>query len=275
MLRSVLLSRDRMRVSLTTLQTALIAHQPSLAIQYYTTAALPPHRSAPACLALGSLLARGSSLLQNGETPVPGSRSTRSSDQSDKTITNGQSTVARIRAIFFAPSPPVDETAASPLPSPKDQIKPVAVGWGIPRLGNKAVRDVESMGIASAWFVLGLGWIVEAEDTGTPEHGTATGTSSSDDEDQEAVVMSFRSSTARTPGDQHAVSRSMANAREDSSPDLSHTDSEQTDSTVLKTPFTEDGTGRPYGGGERKDRSEYAQLKLLVRQRCSSLRDAR
>lgn len=33
----------------------------------------------------------------------------------------------------------------------------------MPKVGKRAVRDVEGMGVAGAWFVLGLGWVVRVE----------------------------------------------------------------------------------------------------------------
>jgi hypothetical protein len=43
----------------------LLSHQPSIASQYYAAAALPPYHSPAACLALGNVLLRGSSLAPN------------------------------------------------------------------------------------------------------------------------------------------------------------------------------------------------------------------
>lgn len=244
-------------------------------------AALPPHRSAPACLALGNLLARGSSLLnhnQNGNPESPSSlipshisRGSRSSDQSDKTIT---STAARIRGIFFS-SPPVTPTVASPTERLQEQQhqRPVAVGWGIPRYGNRAVRNVEGMGLASAWLVLGLGWLVESEEDG-PGLASPVGHQPDTEQrqpipemeqntDEDVLVLWTKSRSSRSNASSTDISRaasSLDQRQQSSSPDLSHASSDKTDSTVLKTPYAEDGPSR----GEQKERTEYEQLKLMV-----------
>ena len=201
------------------------------------------------------------------------SRGSRSSDQSDKTIT---STAARIRGIFFS-SPPVTPTIASPTErlQQQQQQRPVAVGWGIPRYGNRAVRDVDGMGLASAWLVLGLGWLVESEENesgraspmeqaiNTKESGRGANHESEHNADEEVLVLSTKSRSSRSNASSTDIPRaasSLDQRQQSSSPDLSHASSDKTDSTVLKTPYAEDGPSR----GEPKERSEYEQLKLMV-----------
>ncbi|WVQ71350.1 hypothetical protein IAR50_000878 [Cryptococcus sp. DSM 104548] len=140
-------------------QTALIAHQPDLAMKLYAKAALPPHASPSACLALGNLLIRGSafmeatSSLSQGRSPVPPSTSTAAKPYATS-----------LWSRFFAAPPPSLSNALSPPLSPTTARKKhdlIAAGWQIPKEGKRAVRDVEGMGVAAAWFVLGLGWAVE------------------------------------------------------------------------------------------------------------------
>ncbi|ODO12140.1 hypothetical protein I350_00926 [Cryptococcus amylolentus CBS 6273] len=146
-------------------QTALIAHQPDLAMKLYAKAALPPHASPAACLALGNLLIRGSAFMEatstlSMERPVSPAASTRAAEKP-------YATSFWSRFFAFPPSP-------SPSPSPSNALSPplspsaarkkhdlIAAGWQIPKEGKRAVRDVEGMGVAAAWFVLGLGWAVE------------------------------------------------------------------------------------------------------------------
>jgi hypothetical protein len=48
-------------------------------------------------------------------------------------------------------------------PSDRRGYDLVATGWAIPREGKRAIRDVEGMGIAGGWLVLGIAWIVDRE----------------------------------------------------------------------------------------------------------------
>lgn len=123
------------------------------------------------------------------------------------------------------------------------------------------MRDVEGMGLASAWLVLGLGWMVEFAKVSHRKTQTARIAN----EDFEALVMPARSPSKAniTDSSESAISRRESERDRTASPDLSHTSSDQTDSTVLKTPYTEEGPNRS-PGGEIKERSEYEQLKLLV-----------
>lgn len=148
--------------------------------------------------------------------------------------------------------------------------KPIAVGWGIPRVGNKAVRDVEGMGLASAWLVLGLGWIVDTEKTSRASLDVEAEAENQPDEpmfqqdDDDAIVLPSKKLSRATSAAPTVQSLSWRDSGQDGnhSPDLSHTSSDQTDSTVLKTPHAEDGPRSP--GSEPKERSESEQLKLLV-----------
>ncbi|ODO07652.1 hypothetical protein L198_01233 [Cryptococcus wingfieldii CBS 7118] len=150
-------------------QIALIEHQPNLAMKLYAKAALPPHASPAACLALGNLLIRGSAVMEatstlSMERPVSPAASTRAAEKPYAT-----SFWSRFFAPSFSPSPstspsPSSANALSPPLSPSAARKKhdlIAAGWHIPREGKRAVRDVEGMGVAGAWFVLGLGWAVE------------------------------------------------------------------------------------------------------------------
>lgn len=169
----------------------MIAHQPALAVQNYTLAALPPYRSAPACLALGNLLTRGSGLAPPAQTPgdparysaaekgkgrshsfgpaspsqsvptSPRQDQRRGSAATTSLASPPRTTVGRFMD-FVWPSSPTSEAIPE---SPPDRmyIDLVGIGWAIPKEGKRAVRDVEGMGIAGGWFVLGLGWIVDGQ----------------------------------------------------------------------------------------------------------------
>ncbi|TYJ52662.1 hypothetical protein B9479_006711 [Cryptococcus floricola] len=148
-------------------QTALIAHQPNLAMKLYAKAALPPHASPAACLALGNLLIRGSAFMEatstlSMERPVSPAALASASEKPY---------AISFWSRLFAPSSP---PSTSPSPSSANALSPplspsaarkkhdlIAAGWQIPKEGKRAVRDVEGMGVAGAWFVLGLGWAVE------------------------------------------------------------------------------------------------------------------
>ncbi|WVF71029.1 hypothetical protein IAT40_005826 [Kwoniella sp. CBS 6097] len=166
-------------------QTALISHQVELAVKLYTQAALPPYQSPSACLALGNLLIRGSTLAEHDEftSPSPstspptsplsshdvkGKSKLSELDQSRHTTASAPSFFSRLFG-----SPPVEEkqgstsqpnsNSARPEPIRRGTTDLVASGWQIPREGKRAVRDAKSMGVAAAWFILGLGWLVQAQ----------------------------------------------------------------------------------------------------------------
>ncbi|WVQ96931.1 hypothetical protein IAU59_004039 [Kwoniella sp. CBS 9459] len=165
-------------------QTALIAHQIALAVKLYTQAALPPYRSSSACLALGNLLIRGSTLAEHDgfSSPSPPSSSpssphlsgdvkgkSKASNPEQQSPTYPPSAPSFFSRLFGSP-PSVDHAESSSTPS---QIRPepmrtrtadlVASGWEIPREGKRAVRDSKSMGVAAGWFILGLGWVVQEQ----------------------------------------------------------------------------------------------------------------
>lgn len=179
-------------------QAALIAHHPALAIQHYQHAALPPHRSSAACLALGNLLTRGSGLhpseaidpsdprkgkpralsTSSSVVIIPRRGSADTSGSRPRSLGHGDlagspagssrtqrpsNAITRAINYFFAspPQSPLETPICSPLE--KRNIDLVASGWAIPKDGKRAVRDVEGMGVAGGWFVLGLGWAVEKE----------------------------------------------------------------------------------------------------------------
>lgn len=68
-------------------------------------------------------------------------------------------------------SPPVKDLGSTLPTSPTERVYTdlVATGWTIPKEGKRAVRDVEGMGVAGGWYVLGLGWIVDGQITLLPE----------------------------------------------------------------------------------------------------------
>jgi hypothetical protein len=142
-------------------KTALIAHQPALAAKYYATAGLPPYCSPAACLALGNLLARGSGLSQSdNDTSYP----RRVSDPTSSPIARSPQ-VSWFGSLFRTVSPP----PMSPM-TPTVERRPsfVSNGWSLPTDGKRVVRDVEGMGKAGGWLVLGIGWILDAEAAAHP-----------------------------------------------------------------------------------------------------------
>ena len=176
---------------LTPSQTALISHQPDLAIQIYIRAAIPPISSPKACLALAHLVVRGAgvstptphlpvALLDSvgsyalpppiqgkgkgkGKAPAPALQI--STDSSE--ISPSQSPLSSIStffASFFTPTTPTPAPdAPSPTPAPKPRTNIAANGWSIPLSGKRAVRDVPTMGEAAGWCILGLAMCVEAQ----------------------------------------------------------------------------------------------------------------
>ncbi|CAK9783523.1 unnamed protein product [Cutaneotrichosporon oleaginosum] len=165
-------------------QTALIAHQPALAAKYYATAALPPYSSPAACLALGNLLARGSGLAKAEDSP-------QSSIAKPPTDTSRSWFASFFRAVpapapasALAPAPApapapahahapapasASASASAPVESPQDVFPTSRTsrlssnGWELPKDGKRVVRNVEAMGKAAGWLVLGVGLILESE----------------------------------------------------------------------------------------------------------------
>ncbi|WVQ88640.1 hypothetical protein IAS59_002376 [Cryptococcus gattii] len=133
-------------------QTALIANDSEMATKLYAQAALPPYCSPSACLALGNILIRSSVYMESPSTPIP----------SSSELTTEESRTSLWSKLFGTTSTPQSPPAHSPSPTRK-HIDLVAGGWQMPKVGKRVVRDVEGMGVAGAWFVLGLGWAVRAE----------------------------------------------------------------------------------------------------------------
>lgn len=233
-------------------QTALIAHQPSLAAKYYSTAALPPFRSAPACLALGNLLARGSGLSQSDTESTVGSPVRENFAVESNTPASPTSWFA---SLFRSTSPP---------PSPTSEKQPrrlVTNGWSLPTDGKRVIRDVEGMGRAGGWLILGVGWLIDDEVkrsvvTPTPyRHQQTQVQLPTDDENmilfsskgKESADHSNRSPPVHDssdPGGRNHPTRSVASSITDS-----------TDySTVLCTP----------GEGSGDKASDESTIKLLV-----------
>ncbi|KAL7423992.1 CTP synthase ura7 [Cryptotrichosporon argae] len=113
-------------------QTALDAGHAALAVDCFTKAARAPVCSAAACLALGHLLAREACAAPPSSS-APGTLS------------------PFVRAVPRAPRP---ERKLSTSPPP---------AWTLPTHGRRVVRDVERLGTAAGWLVLGLAWVVDAE----------------------------------------------------------------------------------------------------------------
>ncbi|OCF42839.1 hypothetical protein I317_03316 [Kwoniella heveanensis CBS 569] len=181
-------------------QTALVAHHLDLAVKLYTQAALPPYRSPSACLALGNLLIRGSTLAEHDGLSSP--PATSSASPSSPLSSSSRDVKGKSKASTHDISPTATHTHTSSVPSffsrlfgsppavtrnpdssewkgaistsqQQSQLRPepvrrgttdlVASGWQIPREGKRAVRDPKAMGVAAAWFILGLGWLVQEQ----------------------------------------------------------------------------------------------------------------
>lgn len=221
-------------------------------MQHYTIAALPPHRSAGACLALGNLLTRGSGLIRResaSDANDPLSPSAPSPSQE-------KSATTRFRDFVFR-SPPI----SPPVDPPAQAITPVAVGWGIPSDGKKAVRDVEGMGVAGGWLVLGLGWLVEQE-LAKGRLSSRKGSDSDAMEGDEDALSFLAESRTRSTTSTRASSRRGSIAGDQPSVGHSNNSSDVTESTLLKTPFEDDRNSTRDGGSG--GRSEHDQLKLFV-----------
>jgi hypothetical protein len=218
-------------------------------MQHYTIAALPPHRSAGACLALGNLLTRGSGLIRR--------ESTSNEPLSPPPIDHNESKSAttRFREFVFR-SPPI-----SPPQENLQTAKPVAVGWAIPTDGKRAVRDVEGMGVAGGWLVLGLGWLVEEEMAKSRNNSRKSSNYDTSGDDSLSFLAGARNTRQSTPSTRASSRRGSISAL-DSSIVASNDSSEATESTLLKTPY-EDDRNTPRGAGSA-GRSEHDQLKLFV-----------
>ncbi|WWC96602.1 hypothetical protein V866_003471 [Kwoniella sp. B9012] len=157
-------------------QTALISHHPELAIKLYTQAALPPFCSASACLALGNLLIRGSTLTEHeahdfhhhshGQVQHEHDREHDHEREKVQVMNDNSTITSKIYSKFFGSSSSSSSHANNtlrPIPFRRPTLDLVASGWQIPKNGKRAVRDVKSMGVAGAWFVLGLSWLVQEE----------------------------------------------------------------------------------------------------------------
>ncbi|RXK37377.1 hypothetical protein M231_05364 [Tremella mesenterica] len=186
-------------------QTALVSHHPQIAIQAYTTAALPPHRSPSACLALGNLLTRGTAFAEPRSTlnPLEDIKSKRKADTNDNRL--------RRMISFFYPPLPSPTLVTPPLsPPPERRFDLATNGWTIPKEGKRAVRDAKGMGIAGGWLVLGIGWVVDGElDKEAVVNASLTridiisGTS----EDEDGVMVFDVKSKGRARGGTEFVSR--------------------------------------------------------------------
>lgn len=221
-------------------------------MQHYTIAALPPHRSAGACLALGNLLTRGSGLIRRESTSNEPPTPTVNDNSENKSATT------RFRDFVFR-SPPT-----SPIPeSPLQTAKPVAVGWAIPTDGKRAVRDVEGMGVAGGWLVLGLGWLVEEEmaKSRLNSRKSSNHDSTAGDDDSLSSAADIRRNRQSTPSTRASSRRGSISAQEPSVI-ASNDSSDITESTLLKTPYEDDhSTPRGTASGGR---TEHDQLKLFV-----------
>ena len=220
-------------------------------MQHYTIAALPPHRSAGACLALGNLLTRGSGLIRRESA----SHEPLSPIVDDHNV--NKSATTRFREFVFR-SPPV-----SPPPESTIQTaKPVAVGWAIPTDGKRAVRDVDGMGVAGGWLVLGLGWLVEEEMAKSRVNSRKSSNRDTASEDDPVSFVTAPQSERQSTPSTRASSRRESISALDSSIVASNDSSEATESTLLKTPY-EDDRSTPKGLSACS-RSEHDQLKLFV-----------
>ena len=143
-------------------------------MQRYTTAALPPHCSPEACLALSNLLTGGitstpsSPLIPNvtiashpeaNETTRPSDTRTGSTHVKADFITTS---LSNFFSIFQASKPP-SPRSETPGSQPEVRFDFIGNNWAMRKEGKRAVRDVQLMGIAGGWLVLGLGWIVDKD----------------------------------------------------------------------------------------------------------------
>lgn len=138
----------------------------------------------------------------------------------------------------------------------------VATGWTIPKEGKRAVRDVEGMGVAGGWYVLGLGWIVDGQIALQPEE-TIRGEelesdpgSAVEEQDEGRVVFGSKSKgkIRRSP-----MIRPIDPVVRDDPDDTAIVESSSED-TILKTPIYEEDRA-----GLRPSSDPETTLKLIVR----------
>ena len=152
-------------------------------------------------------------------------------------------------------------------------------GWIIRKEGKIAVRDVEAMGVAGGWFVLGIAWVVEQElEPGrlasSSAHENAEGPTSFRESEDDVLVWHSKgkgkASKASTtplngPRDRMNPGPSGPSSVEmsiESSNASTHDKTEE--STMIKTPGIREEAADMVGGAARVER-EYHQLRLLVR----------
>lgn len=231
-------------------QTALIAHQPSLAARYYSTAALPPFRSAPACLALGNLLARGSGLSQSETDSVASSPIRENFAVESNTPASPTSWFS---SLFRSSSPPPSQA------SEKQPRRLVTNGWSLPTDGKRVVRDVEGMGRAGGWLILGLGWLIDDEVkrsvvAPSPYRHQQDQAQSPTDEENMIVFSSKGKESADHPNRTPFVHDS-SDGRVQAAPSVASSVTDSTDySTILRTP----------GEGSGDKASDESTIKLMV-----------
>ena len=159
----------------------------------------------------------------------------------------------------------------------------VSNGWAMRKEGKRAVRDVEGMGVAGGWLVLGIGWTVDAELQKSEAKSVSSVSNRptvleldhevSVQDDEEMIVMSkgksplrLRLPLQRLEGDIESASSSTAPSQRPSSTDLTsatHT-TDTTESVMLKTPLSENEVA----GRDFED--ETKTLKLVVSGSASS-----
>lgn len=226
-------------------KTALIAHQPALAAKYYATAALPPHSSPAACLALGNLLARGSDLAQT-ESHLPGSPTSAKQDLANDVDSSRKPQQHSWFATIFGQQRAIPP--AKPRPAEESRAPPVkgltSNGWQLPTDGKRVVRNVEAMGKAGGWLVLGIGLVIEAESQRAPKFAARQ----RKDSEEEGVIV-FDS---RVKG--HSRSRADVQSATAQSSPLSATSSATVESLAIHTP--DEG---------HDSRTPSKRIKLLVR----------
>lgn len=230
----------------------------------------------------------------------------KSSVDSPVTPSTAKSAAARLLGMFYnPPSSPTESISPVSPTSPTDRrLEFLANGWSIPRAGKRAVRDVEGMGVAGGWFVLGLGWLVEDEKKKERERqakldearesavaktdfvqnhdGAWTREVDSDD----ALVFGSKAKTKQlktntipavkpisvtaTPSSKHQEAKDLAGSPVSTVPstvDLSNNDSSKTDeSTVLKTPYADEEKRDGVGMVDlgESEQDVYERLKLMV-----------
>ena len=241
-------------------------------------------------MALGNLLTRGTAFASSPTTPpidlpsVKGKERERDTPVTTQTFSPLVSPISppafsRFLHTFFTSG---DNSAApalmtSPPPEKDRKYDLVSNGWAMRKEGKRAVRDVEGMGVAGGWLVLGIGWTVDAE-LQQSEAKSATSASyrpvvvevdqeiDAHDDDGEMLVMSKGKNPMKlrlpqpSEGDAESAGSSTAPSQRPSSDDLTsgtHT-TDTTESLMLKTPYSEDGiAARDYEG-------ELKTLKLVV-----------